>query len=91
MMTSFAKLLVQFEELEDEIRGLFEQNLSHIDSEMQQRAVEYNALADSEILEDVLDQMPPFAEDRENVLELKLKAPEEVAKNRGKSVEEVLA
>ena len=77
MMTSFAKLLVQFEELEEEIRGLFEQNLSHIDSEMQQRAVEYNALADSEVLEDVLDQMPPFAEDRENVLELKLKAPEE--------------
>ena len=77
MMTSFAKLLVQFDELEDEIRGLFEENLSHIDSEMQQRAVEYNALADSEIMEDVLDQMPPFAEDRENVLELKLKAPEE--------------
>ena len=77
MMTAFAKLLVQFEELEDEIRELFEQNLSHIDSEMQQRAVEYNALADSEIMEDVLDQMPPFAEDRENVLEMKLKAPEE--------------
>lgn len=38
MMTSFAKLLVQFEELEDEIRELFEANLSHIDSEMQQRA-----------------------------------------------------
>ena len=77
MMTAFAKLLVQFEELEDEVRELFEQNLSHIDSEMQQRAVEYNALADSEIMEDVLDQMPPFAEDRENVLEMKLKGPEE--------------
>ena len=77
MMTAFAKLLVQFEELEDEIRGLFEQNLSHIDSEMQQRVVEYNALADSDIMEDILDQMPPFSEDRENVLELKLKAPEE--------------
>ena len=77
MMTSFAKLLVQFEELEDEIRELFEANLSHIDSEMQQRAVEYNALADSDVMADVLDQMPPFAEDRENVLELKLKAPEE--------------
>ena len=80
MMTSFAKLLVQFEELEDEIRELFEANLSHIDSEMQQRAVEYSALADdSEVMETVLDQMPPFAEDRENVLELKLKGPEEEA------------
>lgn len=76
MMTAFAKLLVQFEELEDEIRELFETNMSHIDSEMQQRVVEYNALADSEVMEDVLDQMPPFAEDRENVLELKLKGAE---------------
>ena len=59
---------------------MFEANLSHIDSEMQQRAVEYSALADdSEVMETVLDQMPPFAEDRENVLELKLKGPEEEA------------
>ncbi|KAK8795582.1 hypothetical protein WA158_000239 [Blastocystis sp. Blastoise] len=77
MISSFAKLMAQFEELDDEINSIFENALTHLDAEIQQRAVEYTALGESDVLEDVLAPMPAFDEDHENVLEMKLHANDE--------------
>jgi len=75
LLTSFVKLINAHPELKGEITELIAKQTTTIDVELQQRAVEYLALAQpgrEHMLETVMDMMPNFP-DRESILTRKIK------------------
>lgn len=73
-LSTYAKMLNLYPELRERILPVFVQYTTSLDAELQQRAVEYNALPsqDESVGSAVLDSMPPFPE-RESVLEVQLR------------------
>ena len=70
LLTSYLKMVNLFPEIKLEIIKVFQQQLRAIDSELEQRAIEYLAICQNpneEILQAVCDEMPPFLE-RPNIL-----------------------
>jgi len=78
LLSSYCKMQNLYPELLPAIRPIFEAHTTVIDSELQQRAVEYLHLPDlpESVSTAVLDVMPPFP-DRDSVLEAKLRKAQE--------------
>ncbi|GAA5964774.1 hypothetical protein JCM3765_002551 [Sporobolomyces pararoseus] len=70
LLTTYFKWLNLFPEIREQIVAVFEKYSRLLDAELQQRACEYLAIAnlpDEELLQVVVDEMPPFPE-RESAL-----------------------
>ncbi|BGP37473.1 hypothetical protein JCM10449v2_001379 [Rhodotorula kratochvilovae] len=70
LLTTYFKWLNLFPEIREQLLAVFEKSLRLLDAELQQRACEYLAVAnlpDEELLQVVVDEMPPFSE-RESAL-----------------------
>ena len=78
LLSSYCKMQNLYPELLPAIKPIFEAHTTVIDSELQQRAVEYLHLPDlpENVSTAVLDVMPPFP-DRDSVLEAKLRKAQE--------------
>eukprot|EP00943_MAST-04B_sp_MAST-4B-sp1_P003614 g3614.t1 len=77
MLSSYVKMVSLHDDVQNSIIPIFKEMGAHIDMEVQQRAVEYLALPGlnkPELIEHVLESMPPYAEDRASVLEALLDA-----------------
>lgn len=71
ILTTYVKWLNLFPEIREHIIAVLRKFTHTLDSELQQRACEYLAIAEmpeDEILQVVLDEMPPFPEHRESAL-----------------------
>lgn len=71
ILTTYVKWLNLFPEIREHILAVLRKFTHTLDSELQQRACEYLAIAEmpeDEILQVVLDEMPPFPEQRESAL-----------------------
>jgi AP-2 complex subunit alpha len=80
LLTTYFKWLNLFPEIREQLIAVFEKYSRLLDAELQQRACEYLAIAnlpDEELLQVVVDEMPPFPE-RESAVSLKI-----VLSNRG--------
>ncbi|KAL9056364.1 MAG: hypothetical protein Q9162_002955 [Coniocarpon cinnabarinum] len=65
ILSCFIKFINLFPEIKEQIMGVFQQYSDILDSELQQRACEYMAIAklpNDELLRTVFDEMPPFPE-----------------------------
>ena len=65
ILSCFVKFINLFPEIKQQVMGVFQQYSDVLDSELQQRACEYMALAslpNDELLRTVFDEMPPFPE-----------------------------
>jgi len=71
LLSSFIKLINLFPELKARIAPIFAALSTTLDSELQQRAVEYNSLARgrSNVLEAVMEQMPAYQERQSKLLQ----------------------
>jgi AP-2 complex subunit alpha len=71
LLSSFIKLINLFPELKGRIAPIFASLSTTLDSELQQRAVEYNSLARgrSNVLEAVMEQMPAYQERQSKLLQ----------------------
>jgi AP-2 complex subunit alpha len=71
LLSSFIKLINLFPELKGRIAPVFASLSTTLDSELQQRAVEYNSLARgrSNVLEAVMEQMPAYQERQSKLLQ----------------------
>jgi AP-2 complex subunit alpha len=71
LLSSFIKLINLFPELKGRIAPIFTSLSTTLDSELQQRAVEYNSLARgrSNVLEAVMDSMPAYQERQSKLLQ----------------------
>ncbi|GAA6011448.1 hypothetical protein JCM11491_002790 [Sporobolomyces phaffii] len=70
LLTTYFKWLNLFPEIREQLLAVFEKYSRLLDAELQQRACEYLAIAnlpDEELLQVVVDEMPPFPE-RESAL-----------------------
>lgn len=70
LLTTYFKWLNLFPEIRQQLVAVFEKSSRLLDAELQQRACEYLAIArlpDEELLQVVVDEMPPFSE-RESAL-----------------------
>ncbi|GAA5924000.1 Apl3p [Sporobolomyces koalae] len=70
LLTTYFKWLNLFPEIREQLVAVFERSSRLLDAELQQRACEYLAIAnlpDEELLQVVVDEMPPFPE-RESAL-----------------------
>eukprot|EP01028_Stygiella_incarcerata_P010201 TRINITY_DN515_c0_g1_i1.p1 TRINITY_DN515_c0_g1~~TRINITY_DN515_c0_g1_i1.p1 ORF type:complete len:1037 (-),score=231.97 TRINITY_DN515_c0_g1_i1:2792-5548(-) len=73
LLTSFVKMMNAFHNIPEVVRGakeMFARFSSCMDSEMQQRAIEYLHLGDISLISTVLDAMPPFEDRESSVLRL---------------------
>jgi AP-2 complex subunit alpha len=71
ILTTYVKWLNLFPEIKPHILVILQKFTHTLDAELQQRACEYLAIAsmpDEEILQIVVDEMPPFPESRESAL-----------------------
>lgn len=71
LLTTYVKFINLFPEIKTEIQNVLKQdsNIRSSDAELQQRAVEYLQLSQvvsSDVLATVLEEMPPFPEERES-------------------------
>jgi len=65
LLTTYFKWLNLFPEIREQLIAVFEKYSRLLDAELQQRACEYLAIAnlpDEELLQVVVDEMPPFPE-----------------------------
>lgn len=81
LLTSYVKFVNLFPEIKDIVLGAFQQDkiARSTNAELQQRAVEYfnlGARATDEVLQSVLEEMPPYPE-RESSMLAKMKAKEQ--------------
>jgi AP-2 complex subunit alpha len=70
LLTAYMKMSNVYPSLKARIDEIFEQHVSYVDSEIQQRAIEYSYMANmknTELVSRVWDLMPPFKE-KESVL-----------------------
>ena len=69
ILTTYVKWLNLFPEIRDHIIAVLRKFTHTLDAELQQRACEYLAIAGEEdVLQVVLDEMPPYPEQRESAL-----------------------
>lgn len=71
ILTTYIKWLNLFPEIREPILAILQKFTHTLDAELQQRACEYLAIAsmpEEEILQVVVDEMPPFPEQRESAL-----------------------
>lgn len=65
LLTTYFKWLNLFPEIREQLVAVFDKSSRLLDAELQQRACEYLAIAnlpDEELLQVVVDEMPPFPE-----------------------------
>lgn len=71
ILTTYVKWLNLFPEIRQHIIVILQKFTHTLDAELQQRACEYLAIAsmpDEDMLQNVMDEMPPFPESRESAL-----------------------
>ena len=77
MLSSYVKMVSLHDDVRNTIIPIFKEMGTHMDMEVQQRAVEYLTLPSlnkPELIEHVLESMPPYADDRASALEALLHA-----------------
>ena len=77
MLSSYVKMVSLHDDVRNTIIPIFKEMGAHMDMEVQQRAVEYLTLPSlnkPELIEHVLESMPPYADDRASALEALLQA-----------------
>jgi AP-2 complex subunit alpha len=84
MLSSYIKMVNLYDDVGPRIAPVFKEMATHIDMEVQQRAVEYLALPrlSRSTIEHVLEGMPPFAEGRGSALEALLNAKKNSQQDR---------